>query len=184
MNAPDRRKAFLAAYRVTASITAAAKACKMQRDIHYRWLDSKPYREAFDAAKEEAAQTLEDEAVRRALEGDFEPNVYRGQFAYAKADYTKDRKTGELKLKRNAQPLGLFKKSDQLIQFLLKGMRPEKYRDSFKGEMSVAMSGEISLEAQRLKTLSDDELARLIEIAAKLAAPGPAEGGAEPPGAE
>ncbi len=182
MKAEQRQGAFLAAYRLTASITAAARACKIERDLHYRWMKEKEYREAFLEAQDQAAQTLEDEAVRRAHEGVFEPNVYRGQFAYAQSDYVED-ESGAFKLKRGAKPLGVFRQSDQLLQFLLKGLRPDKYRDSFKGDVTVAVSGEVSLETQKLAVLTDDELARLIEIAAKLTAAEPTAGGGTPPSA-
>ena len=178
----DRQKAFLAAYRVTASITAASHACRMERDLHYRWLkESKEYREAFEAAKEEAAQTLEDEAVRRAKEGVFEPNVFKGQFCYPESAYLEDTETGKRKLKAGAKPLGVHKYSDTLLVTLLKGFRPDKYRDNFKGEVALTGSVEVKLDEQKLKALTDDELDRLAEIARKLAASEPDRSGTETP---
>jgi hypothetical protein len=184
VSSQDRAKAFLAAYRVTASITGAAKAAHMERDLHYRWLkEDENYRKAFDQAKEEAAQSLEDEAVRRATEGDFEPNVFKGKFCYAESDYVEDLE-GKITLKRGAKPLGIYRRSDTLLQFLLKGLRPEKYRDSFKGELTVAASVEVKLEEQKLKALTDDELERLIAITTKLAAVDPDDGGSGTPQAK
>jgi hypothetical protein len=97
--------AFLAAYRQTASITKAAAAAKVDRGMHYRWMRKNAgYRAAFERACEEAAQNLEDEAVRRATEGTLEPVFYQGIKCGAVRRY-----------------------SDGLMQFLLRGFRPLKY---------------------------------------------------------
>lgn len=101
-----RHKALLAAFKVTHSISEAAKAAGVDRSVHYDWLESVPgYKELFDAAKEEATQTLEDEAVRRAHKGVTEPIYFQGKVVGAKRVY-----------------------SDALLMFLLRGARPEKYR--------------------------------------------------------
>ena len=48
----------------------ACTTAKVARSSHYRWLDeSAVYREAFESAREDAADTLEAEAYRRAVEG-------------------------------------------------------------------------------------------------------------------
>ena len=97
-------RAFLAAYRQTASITRAAAAARIDRGMHYRWLANENYRKAFEAAQDVAAQILEDEAVRRATEGVLEPVFYQGEKCGAVRRY-----------------------SDGLMQFLLRGFRPQKY---------------------------------------------------------
>lgn len=131
-----KRDAFLAAFKLTASITKAAAAAKCERGLHYRWLDDAEYREAFEAAKEEAAQSLEDEAVRRAYEGVLEPLVYQGEFTYER-----DAK-GRRKLKK---PLGIRKYSDALMMFLLKGFKPDKYRERGSVELTGANGGPIEI---------------------------------------
>jgi hypothetical protein len=112
---------FLAAYRQTASITKAAAAAKVDRTIHYRWLHNEAYKAAFAAAQEEAAQVLEDEAVRRATEGTLEPVYYQGLKVGAVRRY-----------------------SDGLMQFLLRGFKPQKY--SAKAEITGADGGPIKTE--------------------------------------
>jgi len=93
--------AFLAAYRTCASVTKAAQAAGMDRSHHYVWLrDDDEYLVAFEAAKEQATQTLEDEAVRRAFEGIDDPIVWQGQICGTVKRY-----------------------SDTLLIFLLKGLR-------------------------------------------------------------
>lgn len=157
----SKQPAFLAAYIASASVTKAAKAAKIDRALHYRWLaEDEAYAQAFAAAQREAAQALEDEAVRRAHEGHEEPLTYQGQFSYPV-----DEKTG--KRKKGAKPLAITRYSDGLLQFLLKGFRPEKYAHK-SVEISGPAGGPIKLENESLAKLSDDELTALIGLAAKL----------------
>jgi hypothetical protein len=105
-------RAFLAAYAETCSVTRAAKAAKIDRSTHYAWLTSdEEYRNAFAEAREQAADTLEDEAVRRAHEGVQRPVTVAGQKVLVR-EY-----------------------SDTLLIFLLKAIRPEKYRE--RSEVTV-----------------------------------------------
>ncbi len=117
-------RAFIAAYRQTGSITKAAAAAKVDRTNHNRWLKHMPgYKEAFARAQDDAAQTLEDEAVRRATEGTLEPVFYQGLKVGAVRRY-----------------------SDGLMQFLLRGFRPQKY--SAKAEITGANGGPIETAIQ------------------------------------
>jgi hypothetical protein len=72
---------------------------------------SEGYKKAFEDAAEEAADLLETEARRRALEGVEEPVFYQGQ-----------------------QCGTVHKYSDTLLIFLLKGCRPEKYVERVRQE--------------------------------------------------
>ncbi len=161
-----RHKAFLKAFAATASITLAAKAAKIDRGNHYDWLRDKPgYREEFARAFEQAAQLLEDEAVRRAYKGVFKPNVYQGEFVYPKRKRTNP-KTGEVEIIQGRKPLGLIEYSDSLLALLLKRFRPEAYRDRILSEITGA--GPITITDERLTRLSDDELKQLLTLAQKL----------------
>jgi hypothetical protein len=114
-----RHKALLEAFKVTGNVSEAAKAAGLDRSCHYDWLDSVPgYREAFERAKEQAAQTWEDEAVRRATKGVTEAIYYQGKPVGAKKVY-----------------------SDALLMFLLRGARPAKYRQGV--EVTGANGGPI-----------------------------------------
>jgi hypothetical protein len=131
-------RAFLAAYRQTASITKAAAAAKIERTMHYRWLkSSESYKLAFENAQAEAAELLEDEAVRRATEGTLEPVFYQGLKVGAVRRY-----------------------SDGLMQFLLRGFKPAKYAS--RTELTGPGGGplEISLAdamlARRRKRLGEE----------------------------
>ena len=104
-----KKEAFIAAYAKCGNLSRAAEIAGCHRNQHYRWLEEPGYREAFDEAHEMACDALEDEARRRAYIGVDEP-VYQG---------------GKL--------VGKVKKfSDTLLIFLMKGNRPEKYRDNVK----------------------------------------------------
>jgi hypothetical protein len=95
----------------------AAQAAGVHRSRHYDWLKKDPaYVSAFVAAQDEAVQALEDEAVRRAYEGVEKPVTVAGQREFVR-EY-----------------------SDTLLIFLLKGARPQKYRDNFN------MSGGVQVD--------------------------------------
>lgn len=119
-----KAEAFLAAYRLTASITKAAAAAEVERTAHYRWLANESYAALFAKAQEQAAGVLEDEAVRRATEGVLEPVYYQGLKVGAVRRY-----------------------SDGMMQFLLRGFKPEKY--AARTEITGADGGPIEI-VQRL----------------------------------
>jgi hypothetical protein len=98
--------AFLAAIRTTGNVSQAAAAAGIGRRTHYGWINDPEYATAFDDAMEEASDVLEAEAWRRAKDGVDEPVFYQGIECGAVRKY-----------------------SDTLLIFLLKGARPEKYRE-------------------------------------------------------
>lgn len=116
---PLLKKQFLAAFRKCGNITAAAeKAGLADRRQHYRWLKSDPrYRAAFAEVEAEAVDALELEARRRAQIGWDEP-VYQG-----------GKQVGSIR-----------RYSDTLLIFLLKGARPEKYRERHEHQHDVTES--------------------------------------------
>lgn len=161
----SKQSAFLAAYVVCARIDKAAAAAGVDRALHYRWLEEPEYAKAFDLARKQAGEALEDEAIRRAYEGFDEPVVYQGGLCYAKEQY--DEKTG--KLKRGAKPLTVRKYDSGLLHKLLDGFLPEKYKRRGAVEVSGPGGGPIKLENNdRLQGLTDEELAQAIALARKL----------------
>jgi hypothetical protein len=101
-----RKGAFLDAYSVTCTISRAAALAGVARRTHYNWLASdEKYKTAFGKLREQAAQLLEDEAVRRANEGVERPVTIAGKREMVR-EY-----------------------SDVLLIILLKALRPEKYRE-------------------------------------------------------
>jgi hypothetical protein len=165
-----KHTAFLKAFRKCGSITLAAQAAKVDRTQHYVWLEKREgYREEFNAACREVAQGLEDEAIERATKGVFEPNQYQGEFVYPKKKRVNP-ETGEEEIVQGKTPLGVWKKSDSLLMFLLKGLNPQRYRDRVSAEVSGPDGKPIPLEDSRLRQLSDEELAQLIAVTKKLTA--------------
>jgi hypothetical protein len=103
-----KRRAFLAAYCEVGNVSEAAKIAGVNRLAHYDWLHrDERYAELFEQAHEIACDHLESEARRRAIEGVEEPVFYHGEVCGTIRKY-----------------------SDTLLIFLLKGVRPDKYRDN------------------------------------------------------
>jgi hypothetical protein len=110
-----RQAAFLAALACTGRISRAASAVPMARDLHYRWLRDDPgYKALFQETMERAADAWEEEAARRAVEGTVKPVFCQGKRCGGIREY-----------------------SDGLLQFLLRGARPEKYRERIAAEHST-----------------------------------------------
>lgn len=96
------------------NVTLAAQAANIERSTAYdRRNSNEVFAVLWDDAMEQAADLLEAEARRRAYDGWDEP-VY-GRLA------GKDAGEGQIGLVR--------KYSDSLMQTLLRGAKPEKYRD-------------------------------------------------------
>jgi hypothetical protein len=103
-----RKRAFLAAYAKCANITEAAVLAKCDWRNHYWWLDKdENYKQAFERAKEIAADLLEGQIFDAVMNGDVKTVTYEGSVT----DTYKQ-------------------KSDILRMFVLKGLKPQ-YRDNF-----------------------------------------------------
>lgn len=103
----NRASQFLAAYRETGNISRAAEAAGISRDMHHRRMRKDPaYVAEFEMAKLEAIDLLEDEARTRAIEGRARDVYYQGVVCGTEMVY-----------------------SDGLLQFLLRGAKPQVYRE-------------------------------------------------------
>jgi len=130
-----KKRAFLAAYALTGNIGEAAKAADIHRQTHNKWLEADPvYAAAFVQAKEDAGDALETEARRRAVEGVEEPVFYKGDEVATVRKY-----------------------SDVLLIFLLKGIRPDKFRDNRSVALTGANGGPIIWEYPRKEPLPLNE---------------------------
>ena len=139
------QKAFLAAYAEVGNITKAAKMAEITRDAHYKWLANDSdgtYVAAFKEAEEQAIEKLEQEARRRAVEG-----MKRKKFD-SKGNPVIDPETG--------QQYEEYEYSDTLLIFLLKGAKPEKYRENRNIALTGANGGPV--QVQTFRELTDDEL--------------------------
>ena len=90
----------------TGRVDLACAAVGVCRDRHYRWLkEDAEYAAAFEAARADVAQLLEDEAVRRAYHGTMRPVAVAGQV------------------------MTVTEFSDQLLMFLLRARNPKVFGD-------------------------------------------------------
>jgi len=106
--------AFLASLALTGNVTESAKAAHITRPKVYEFRTAHPdFAAEWEAALDQAADVLETEARRRAVDGVTE-TVYQG----GKAVGTVQRY------------------SDTLLIFLLNGMRPEKYKQVVNNQIT------------------------------------------------
>ena len=128
-----QKRAFLTAYANTGKKGFAAELAGIERSTIYtrQWREDAQFQEALERAQLMAADLLESEAYRRAVEGVEEPvGWYKGEAGGTVRRY-----------------------SDLLLIFLLKGIRPDKYRDRMEVRGAFA-----SLDVSRLP---DEFVARL-----------------------
>ena len=117
---PRARKQFLAALAETANVTASAASIHISRRRMYELRDEDDKLAAeWDDAIEQATDSLEAEARRRAKDGVLEPVFYQGKKVASVARY-----------------------SDHLLEQLLKAHRPEKFRERY----DVNVKGALTLE--------------------------------------
>jgi hypothetical protein len=120
------RPAFLTALAEVGNVKEAAKLAGIHRTTAFRAKNADPqFAKKWAEAEQEAADLLEKEAWRRATEGTDEPVFYKGD------------QCGSIK-----------RYSDNLLMFLLRGARPEKYRERFLlpvAELDKLIEREISI---------------------------------------
>lgn len=127
----ERRRMFLRTFAVRGIVLEGCRAAGVSRSTVEKWKEnSEWFYELYMVAIEEAADRIEAEAFRRAVDGYDEPVIYQGM-----PTTVIDPVTGEERM------LTIRKFSDTLMQTMLKGARPEKYRDNHKVEVSGSGGG-------------------------------------------
>jgi hypothetical protein len=120
IRSPKKRKLFLDALRETGVIAYACKLAGIGQTAAYKWRDDEEdFARDWSEALEEALDMLELEARRRAHDGLIKKKFKDGEPII-------DPETGQQYYEREY--------SDTLMIFLLKGGRPEKYRENIKQE--------------------------------------------------
>lgn len=166
-----RRKMFLRELAEDGNITRAVAAAGWDRREVYRQKAKDPeFADAWGEAIMMAADRLEAEALRRAVQGVTKPLYYQGQPIYLYRSVigedgqpVKDENGTEMReVVRDArgQPVQAteYLYSDQLMALLLRGAKPEKYRDT-KAAVEVSGPGGGAIE---LTAVSETERARRI----------------------
>ena len=125
MTAAVRRRtkaSFLVALRENGgNITAAAEKATVDPATIHNWRKTdEEFGAAVEATIDESTEMLEDEAVRRAVEGTLKPVFQGGKQVGSIREY-----------------------SDGLLMFLLRGRRPEVYKDRIASEHSGSGGGPI-----------------------------------------
>ncbi len=116
------KNAFLAVLATGGSVAKACKTVGVDRATAYNWRGKdEEFKEAWDAAREDGYDLLEDEARRRAVDGIDKPVYHAG----ARIDVVKEY-------------------SDTLLSLMLKGYRSSVFRD--KVEHTGAEGGAIQHE--------------------------------------
>lgn len=112
------RDTFLAMLAETCNVSEAARAAGIGRQTAYDWRDDdQTFAAAWANAEQEAADKLEREAWRRAVEGTDKPVTYQGEITATFKEY-----------------------SDRMLEILLKAHRPDKFVERTKSEVSGGVS--------------------------------------------
>lgn len=119
-----KQEIFLKTLAMTGKVTEAVKAAgfSSSTSLYLKRKKDEKFAEAWDLALYVAGDKLEAEAIRRAHDGVYEPQYYQGKVVGHTIKY-----------------------SDTLLMFMLKGIRPEKFRDNvridghIKGTFGVAV---------------------------------------------
>lgn len=129
------RAAFIAAIRETCNIAEACRRAGIGRSSVYEWRDDdESFAAEWDEAVDDAIDSLEAEAWRRGVQGVDMPVTHKGEITDWYRGY-----------------------SDRMLEVLLKGHRPEKYRERFSGEISGPGGGPLVTRIERVIIDSADE---------------------------
>lgn len=178
---------FLDAMRATGNVAASCRAVGITTNSAYNLRErDADFACEWDNALEDATDTLELEARRRAVEGIEEPVVYQGQltpiwerdpdgevamFEYDTGSVDKDgkpvmgKKPRQLVIDGRPQWLTIRKKSDPLLMFLLKGLR-KKYgteTTELTGKDGAPVAIDSAARAARVAALLDQARRRRAE---------------------
>jgi hypothetical protein len=125
-----KKRAFCEALARTGVIGTAAKIAGINHQTYYNWVDAdEDFAEQVKLAKIAAADLLEAEARRRAVEGWDEPVFWQGE-----------------------EVGGIRKYDSTLLIFLLKGEKPEKYRERY--DVRVGDSVPVVFPEETLKDIA------------------------------
>jgi hypothetical protein len=135
----DRRENFLKALANTGSVTAAVAMAGTSRTRVYELRKADPiFAAGWEDAEEIAADRLEEEARRRAVEGVQEPLV----------------SAGKIVRDDDGLPIAIRRYSDTLLLALLKAHRSQRFKDRAVVEHDVSDTLADRLEAARQRAMA------------------------------
>jgi hypothetical protein len=143
-----RKADFLAAFMDSGNVRLTARKIGIHRTTPYKWAkEDAEFRVAWEDARLVAVSVLEDEALRRAVNGVKKPIYQRGKLVGEVRDY-----------------------SDTLTIFLLKNWHPGRYMDRVRQEVTGRGGAPVAVEPvpEDLSPLNVEELEFLRKIRAKL----------------
>ena len=112
------REKFIAVLSESCNVSEAARAAGIGRQTAYEWRAADPsFAAEWEEAEQYAADRLEREAWRRAVEGTQKPVFHKGEVCGFISEY-----------------------SDRMLEILLKGHKPEKFTERFKTENTGTMT--------------------------------------------
>jgi hypothetical protein len=134
-----KKRAFIAAYGQSGIITTAAEIADVHRCTVWKWQqEDKEFAEAMAKAESQAADYLEQEARRRAIEGTLKPVFYKGDECGYIREY-----------------------SDTLLIALLNAKKPEQFHFRAAHEVTGKNGGPI--EVRNYDNLTDTEIEQRIQ---------------------
>jgi len=139
-----KKRKFLEAFAELGNRREACKKAGIGKTTPSIWArKDQQFLEEWETARKMATHVLEEEAHRRAVEGWEEPVFYKGE------------------------QVGTVRKySDTLLIFLLKGLKPETYREKYEVTKQETQPQEV-IHTHQLREMSDEELRVLEKIAGK-----------------
>lgn len=154
-----KKRAYLVALTLTPNLQRASDIAGISSMTGYLWRtkaaeteEDEAFQDAVDIARSIAVERAESEAWRRAIEG-----IEKPIFGSLGSDPNTGKSLG------TGQIGSVTEYSDNLTMFMLKGHRPEKYRERF--EHSGPNGGPIEVQAIDPRALSSDTLQRILEEA-------------------
>jgi hypothetical protein len=138
-----KKQIFLDALGRCGNVVDSCVAAKLPRCTVYAWRDSDPaFATAWEDALEIGIDALEAEAIRRAHDGWLEP-IYQG-----------GKKVGDVR-----------KYSDNLLITMLKGLRPEKYKDKIEHDVGGNLASRLDRRSRAISAMTEKQVdARLLEL--------------------
>lgn len=147
----NRKRNFLKALKLSGNVTIACKIAGWTPPAAKHHFDKDPiFRQEWEEAIEEATDLLEKEARRRAVDGFEKLTVYQGKVVYHRypEDWPDESKAGQYMtdpLTGDPIPVVMREYSDRMLELLLKGNRPDKFRENV--EVGITHKGGVLLAA-------------------------------------